>query len=115
MSYFESLGISQKEPVFTRLQGRLISEVIKTRKVEQGAWGDPIVKEYASTRKDYVITWAASEPYVWDDESTITAADLTKAMSDRETYLATLKQRQDEYKASKNAAPAAPAQGAFNF
>ena len=115
MSYFESLGISQREPVFTRLQGRLISEVIKTRKVEQGAWGDPIVKEYSSTRKDYVITWAASEPYVWDDESSITAADLTKAMSDRETYLATLKARQDEYKASKNAAPAAPAQGAFNF
>ena len=115
ISYFESLDITQKNPVFTRLQGRQVSEVIKTQKVEESAFGDPIVKEYASTRKDWVVTWAASEPYAWDDESTITAAELTKAMSDRETYLATVKQRQDEYKASKGQPAAAPANQGFNF
>ena len=115
ISYFESLEISQRNPVFTRLQGRLVSEVIKTQKVEESAFGDPIVKEYASTRKDWIVTWAASEPYAWDDESTITVAELTKAMSDRETYLATVKQRQDEYKASKNQPAAAPANQGFNF
>jgi hypothetical protein len=114
ISYFESLEVSQRNPVFTRLQGRQVSEVIKTQKVEASAFGDPIVKEYASTRKDWVVTWAASEPYVWDDESTITTAELTKAMSDRETYLATVKQRQDEYKASKNQ-PTTPANSGFNF
>lgn len=114
ISYFESLEVSQHNPVFTRLQGRQVSEVIKTQKVEASAFGDPIVKEYASTRKDWVVTWAASEPYVWDDESTITTAELTKAMSDRETYLATVRQRQEEYKASKNQ-PAAPANSGFNF
>ena len=114
ISYFESLEVSQRNPVFTRLQGRQVSEVIKTQKVEASAFGDPIVKEYASTRKDWVVTWAASEPYVWDDESTITTAELTKAMSDRETYLATVRQRQEEYKASKNQ-PAAPANSGFNF
>ena len=39
-------------------------------------------------------------------------------MSNREVYLAGIKQRQDEYKASKGQAPAAtatPAKGAFNF
>ena len=115
ISYFESLEISQRNPVFTRLQGRLVSEVIKTQRVEESAFGDPIVKEYASTRKDWVVTWAASEPYAWDDESTITVAELTKAMSDRETYLATVKQRQEEYKASKNQPAAAPANQGFNF
>ena len=115
ISYFESLEITQRNPVFTRLQGRLVSEVIKTQKVEESAFGDPIVKEYASTRKDWVVTWAASEPYAWDDESTITTAELTKAMSDRETYLATIKQRQEEYKASKNQPAAAPANQGFNF
>lgn len=115
ISYFESLEISQRNPVFTRLQGRLVSEVIKTQRVEESAFGDPIVKEYASTRKDWIVTWAASEPYAWDDESTITVAELTKAMSDRETYLATVKQRQDEYKASKNQPAAAPANQGFNF
>lgn len=115
ISYFESLEITQRNPVFTRLQGRQVSEVIKTQKVEESAFGDPIVKEYASTRKDWVVTWAASEPYAWDDESTITTAELTQAMSDRETYLATVKQRQDEYKASKNQPAAAPANQGFNF
>lgn len=115
ISYFEGLGVSASEPVFTRLQGRLVSEVVKTRKVEESAFGEPIVKEFANTRKDYVITWAAAEPYTWDDESSITAAELKKAMSDRETYLATVKQRQDEYKASKGQAATAPATGGFNF
>ena len=116
MSYFESLEITGSSPVFTRLQGRQISEVTVREVVEEGAWGEPIVKKYPSTRKDYVVTWAASETYEWDDESSITAAELKKAMSDRETALAAMKQRQDEYKASKGqASPAAPAAGGFNF
>ena len=115
ISYFEGLEITQRNPVFTRLQGRQVSEVVTREVIEESAFGDPVVKKFASTRKDWVVTWAASEPYAWDDESTITAAELTKAMSDRETYLATLKQRQDEYKASKNQPAAAPANQGFNF
>ena len=115
ISYFESQEITQRNPVFTRLQGRQVSEVVTREVIEESAFGDPVVKKFASTRKDWVVTWAASEPYAWDDESTITAAELTKAMSDRETYLATLKQRQDEYKASKNQPAAAPANQGFNF
>ena len=115
ISYFEGLGISQSEPVFTRLQGQLISETIKRTVTEESAFGAPVVKEFSSTRKDYVVTWAASEPHAWDDESTITAAEMKTAMEERATYLATLKARQDEYKASKNQAAATPAPGAFNF
>ena len=115
ISYFESLEITQRNPAFTRLQGRQVSEVVTREVIEESAFGDPVVKKFASTRKDWVVTWAASEPYAWDDESTITAAELTKAMSDRETYQATLKQRQDEYKASKNQPAAAPANQGFNF
>ena len=114
ISYFEGLGASQNDPVFTRIQGRLVSEVVTRTVTEEGAWGEPIVKKYSSTRKDYVITWAAATPYEWDDENTITATEMKKAMTERATYLATLKQRQDEYKASKNQA-AAPATGGFNF
>lgn len=115
ISYFEGLGASQTEPVFTRLQGRQISEIIKRTITEASAFGEPIVKEFTNTRKDYVITWAAAEPYLWDDESGITATEMKKAMEDRATYLATIKARQDEYKASKNQAAATPAVGGFNF
>lgn len=115
ISYFESLGISQSEPVFTKLRGQIISEVIKRTVTEESAFGAPSVREFSSTRKDYVVNWAASEPYAWDDESTITAAEMKTAMENRATYLATIKARQDEYKASKNQAASAPAPGAFNF
>lgn len=116
ISYFEGAGISQSEPLFTRLQGRLVSEVVTRTVTEENAFGAPSVKTYSSTRKDYIVDWAASEPYAWDDESSITTAELSKAMSDRETYLATIKQRQDEYNRSKNqAAATAPAKGGFNF
>ena len=115
ISYFESLGITQSEPVFTKLRGQIVSEVVKRTVTEESAFGAPSVREYSSTRKDYVVNWAASETYAWDDESTITAAEMKTAMENRATHLATIKARQDEYKASKNQAAAAPAQGAFNF
>ena len=57
-----------------------------------------------------------AEPYLWDDETTITAHELTEAMANREIALAEMKRRNDEYKASQSKAPtAAPAPGAFNF
>ena len=116
ISYFESLDISQTNPVFTRLQGAVVSEVITRTVTEDSAFGTPRVKTYSSTRKDYVVNWAAPTPYEWEDESGITSAELTKLMADRETYLATLKQRNDAYKASKNQpAVAAPAKSGFNF
>lgn len=117
MSYFEGLGASPKEPVFTRVKGRQVSETVTRTIEEESAFGEPSVREVSSSRKDWVITWAQGDPYVWDDESTITATELTEAMAARETYLATVKQRQDEYKASKGQAPASttPAKAAFNF
>jgi hypothetical protein len=52
----------------------------------------------------------------WDDESTILASELTKALSDREVNLAAMKARQEEYRASLKQ-PVAPAAsvGGFNF
>ena len=55
----------------------------------------------------------------WDLEETMTNADLQKAVAEREVYLATLKKRREEYKASKAAEVAnvaAPAAGSgFKF
>lgn len=118
MNYFEDLGATASAPVFTKIWGRQISETIVKQIVEESAFGDASVKEVRNTRKDYIITGAAKETYPWDDEGYITATELAEAMAAREVYLAGVKQRQDEYKASKGQAPAnaaAPAQGAFNF
>ena len=117
MNYFEDLGASQSNPIFTKVWGRQVSETVVKKTVEESAFGEASVKETKSTRRDFVITGASKEPYVWDDESTMTATELQEAIANREVYLAGVKQRQDEYKASKGQAPAnaAPAQGAFNF
>ena len=117
MNYFEDLGASNSNPIFTKIKGRQISESIVRRVEEESAFGEPSIKEYKSTKKDFVITWAQAEPYVWDDESSSTARELTEALANREIDLAEMKRRNDEYKASQGKAPAnaAPAPGAFNF
>ena len=119
ISYFVGLGASAKEPVFTRVKGAQISETIVRKVTEESAFGEALVREVRTPHKDWVITGARPEPYVWDDESTLTAAEVNEAGKAREITLAALKQRQDEYKASKGTAPVktinTPANGNFNF
>lgn len=116
MDYFEGLDASPKSPVFTKVWGRQISQTVTNERVEESGWGEANVQTSTSTRRDWVITGSNTEPYAWDDEETITAKELTEAMANREVYLAGVKQRQDEYKASKAAAPSvAPAADGFNF
>ena len=114
IKYFESLDASNTNPTFTKLWGRQVSETITRTITEESAFGEDSVREVKSSRKDFVITGASKEPYDWDSEETITANELGEAIANRETYLATMKQRQDEYRASQGAA-AAPSNSGFNF
>jgi hypothetical protein len=117
IKYFVGLGASNASPTFTCVWGRQVSETIVREIRTESAFGEDEVREVKNTRKDFVITGASKEPYAWDDESTLTAAEVAEAVANRETYLATIKQRQDEYKASKGAATAAaaPSKTGFNF
>ena len=116
INYFESLGATQQEPVFTCVWGRQVSETIVRQITTESAFGEDEVREVKNTRRDFVITGAAKDPYVWDDEGSITAAELNEAIQKREVDLAAMKKRQDEYKASRNVIqPNAPATGGFNF
>lgn len=117
IAYFEDLGASNSNPIVTRIKGAQISESIVRTVTEESAFGEPSVREYKSTRKDFVVTWAKAETYEWDDESSILASELKEAMAAREITLAEMKKRNDDYKASqgKGSAAAAPATGAFNF
>ena len=115
MAYFEDLGASTSNPVFTKVWGNQVSEVIRREIREESAFGEDSVREVQSTRKDFVITGAAKIPYEWDTEDTMLASELTAAIANRETYLATMKQRRDEYKASKGQVTPAPTKAEFNF
>ena len=117
MQYFMSLDASNANPTFTCVWGRQVSETIVKQIRTESAFGEDEVREVKNTRKDFVITGASKEPYAWDDMTTLTANEVAEAVAARETYLATIRQRQEEYKASKNtAAPAAaPSKAGFNF
>ena len=119
MDYFEGLDASSKNPTFTQVWGRQVSMVSVRQIVTESAFGDDEVREVKNTSRDFVITGAAKNPYDWDDEATLTAAEMNEKMAERETYLATVKQRNDEYKASRNAASAvttaAPSNESYNF
>ena len=120
MNYFLGLEPNGKHPVFTCVWGRELSQTVVTRTITESAFGEDEVRERESSTREFVITGCSKEPYEFDDESTITAAELSQAMSDRELMLATMKKNQEEYQASRNgasasaAAPAATA-GDYNF
>ena len=118
MEYFLGLEASNAEPTFTCVWGKQVSETIVKTIVEESAFGEDSVREVKNSRKDFVITGAAKEPYLWDDESTLTGAEVAEAITARETYLATVKQRAEEYKASKSAIAndsVVPSKSGFNF
>lgn len=124
IKYFESLDASPKNLVFTKVWGKINSETIVRKVEEESAFGEPAVKEYNRTVREWVITGTSKPESVYeigDAENGITEEEIKKAMADREVHLADVKKRQDEYQASKNAgaststASAPAAAGGFNF
>ena len=103
ITYFQNLDASNKQPVFTCVWGRQLSQTIKTETVTESAFDEDEVRTTTRTVREFCITGASKEPYEWDSEDTITADELSQAMSDRELALATIKKRQEEYQKSKNA------------
>lgn len=117
INYYLGLDVSATNPVFTQVWGQQVSQTVVTKIVEESAFGQDYVREVTNTRKDFVITGGKREPWEWDVEGSITAAELKEAIAKREVYLADIKKRQDEYKASKAATPAMAvnSQDTFNF
>lgn len=123
MKYFESLDVSPQNIVFTKVWGVINSETIVTRKEEESAFGEASVKEYKKNVREWIVTGTSKPENMYeigDAEGGITTDEIKKLMADREVYLADVKKRQDDYKASKAGAAssvaAAPAAvGGFNF
>lgn len=123
MKYFLRLDCSMANPTFTKVWGRQVSQTVKTSITEESAFGEDAVRTRETSHRDFVITGTSKVPYVWDDESSITAMEVKKALQDREIYLADVKKRQEDYQNSrnsgsstmKNAAINATSSGVYNF
>lgn len=109
IKYFEGLGATNAEPVYTKVWGRIESKTTTTTQEVESAFGEAAVRTYKNVSKDWVITGTAKVPYDFGDENILTAEELTKAAQNREVYLADIKKRADEYKASKAASTPASA------
>ena len=123
IKYFDGLGVNEGQPVFTKVWGQIKSETRVDRREEESAFGEPAVKEYTRTTREWVITGTSKPDAVYpidDAEAGLTEEEVKKATADREIYLADIKKRADEYQASKNAgngnvATAPASVGGFNF
>ena len=116
-NYFLGLEASESNPTFIKLKGQQVSQVIIRSVTEESAFGDePDVKEFKNTVREFVVT-SALPPYEWDSEESITAQEMKEALASREITKAEIKQRQDEYNASRSTkAPAAAAtEGEYHF
>ena len=119
MDRFEALEATEKNPVFINVNGHQVSKVVTTiQKQESSGWGESFAQEVTSTQREFVIT-GMKDPYEWDTDTTITAVEYKEMLQNREVTKAEIKQRQDEYNASRaqTQAPAAAVGGVngFNF
>lgn len=115
MQYFEDLDASPANPVYTKVWGKINSITTKVPKHEESAFGEAAVSFVERKVKEWVITGTAKVPYDFGDEAVMTVDEVTKALQDREVYLAEKKRQNDEYKAQKAAASAAPVAPASAF
>lgn len=123
MKYFSKLDCGPKTPIFTKVWGRQVSQTSYREVVEESAFGEKKVTRVPTSNKDFVITGILTKDamkdkgYAWDSEEGILATEFAEALQNREVYLATVKQRQEDYQNSKKAAtPAASnAMSGYNF
>lgn len=122
MSYFESLGVTNAEPIYTKVWGRINCETKISESVEESAFGEAAVRTYERKTREWVITGTAKEPYEFGDENVMTVDELITASQNRQVYLADIKKKAEEWKANKATptaapviAPIKPKAGGFSF
>ena len=103
MKYFEGLGATNSNPIYTKVWGKIISTTITRTSEVESAFGEAAVRTYSNSNKEWIITGTAKVPYDFGDENILTAEELTKAAQNREVYLAEVKKRAEDYKANRAA------------
>ena len=108
IDYFQKCDISNANPLLTKVWGNIISTTQEIKTEVESAWGAPQVNVTTRTLRAWDIV-GYSEPYEWDDESTLTIAEFKQLLEQREEQKALAKQRAEEYQANKNGSSGFPA------
>ena len=121
INYFEDLGASSSEPVYTKVWGKIVSRTESITQETESAFGDAAVDMKQRRVREWMITGAQREPYSFGEGGLLTVEDVKKAVQNREVMLADIKQRSKEYYASHNASakptntPISMTDGKFDF
>lgn len=123
MKYFEDLEVTNAEPIYTKVWGKINCGTILNEVTEDSAFGESSVRTYERKIREWNITGTAKVPYEFGDEKVLTVEELRTALQNREVMLADVKKRAEEYRAGKDSAtatasaptPTNTAVGAFNF
>ena len=107
MKYFENAGIDPSNPMYTGIRGYIENRTVKIEKTVESAFGEDAVDTVERRVRNWVINHANKVPYDFGAEEILTAADIQKAMENRNVMLAEVKARSIEY--YKNAGAAAQA------
>lgn len=109
IAYFEQQDISNANPMITNLWGDLVTSVINSGKTVESAFGGPKVEATTRTLSSWTIAGCSPEPMEFDDEMTITKAELKEKLMERESRVAAEKARIEERNNSKGGQSAFPA------
>lgn len=102
IDYFESVGMSPSTPFYTHVWGSIENTTVKSEKHIPTAFGDDVVEMSERRVREWVITRAAAEPFEFGNPDVMTAADIQKALENRNIALADIKKRSEDYYTTKN-------------
>lgn len=94
ISYFKGLPAN----TFTKVWGKIVTNINKISKTEESAFGEDKVVEYTKTKKRFIISGANAEPYEFGVEGILTVEEVQKAIADRNLYLENEKTRTENYR-----------------
>ena len=106
IEYFEGLGVSSANPIYTQVWGSIKNTTIRVEKEVENAWGEPMIEYSERTRREWVIEGSKPQLYDFTEED---MADLQKKIADRNVHLEEVKSAAIAYANSqKNAIQSTP-------
>lgn len=102
IKYFEDQEISAGNPMLTRVWGNMTTSVQQRTKETESAFGGPTVETTTQKLHTWDVVGCSKEPMEFDDESTLTKADVETKLAEREARIAQEKQRALDWQASRN-------------
>lgn len=106
IKYFEDQDISSANPLLINLWGDIKTTVVVSEQAVESAFGVPKVNATTRSFRTWNVSGCSSEPMEFDDDATITKAELKTKLDERAARVAAEKARVEEYQKSRGTQPA---------